>query len=129
MHAKNPSALRKLANSLRATVNGCTWPVKVKRMQLAASNKNIHGYAVTFFLILARSLANFYVSIAQIPKLMGGPLRFLQTWLSVQGSQPVAVQIKARAKWDSWNGVKGNSKQAAEEEYIPLVKKLQAEQK
>eukprot|EP00808_Paulinella_micropora_P019567 g60746.t1 len=47
----------------------------------------------------------------------------------VQGSQPWAVQLEARAKWDSWNGVKGKSKEAAEQEYIALVKKLQSEQK
>eukprot|EP00808_Paulinella_micropora_P008459 g73081.t1 len=30
MHAKNPSALRKLENPLRATVNGWPWPVKTE---------------------------------------------------------------------------------------------------
>jgi len=36
----------------------------------------------------------------------------------VTGSQPWAVQVEARAKWDAWNSVKGMSKEAAQEAYI-----------
>lgn len=40
---------------------------------------------------------------------------------NVQGSQPWAVQLEARAKWDAWNSVKGLSKEEAKKEYIKLV--------
>ena len=33
-------------------------------------------------------------------------------------SQPWAVQMEARAKWDAWNALKGTSKEKAMEEYI-----------
>eukprot|EP00658_Telonema_sp_P-2_P008545 TRINITY_DN1321_c0_g1_i1.p1 TRINITY_DN1321_c0_g1~~TRINITY_DN1321_c0_g1_i1.p1 ORF type:complete len:103 (+),score=19.89 TRINITY_DN1321_c0_g1_i1:253-561(+) len=36
----------------------------------------------------------------------------------VQGSQPWAVQMVARAKWDAWDSVKGMSKEQAMQEYI-----------
>ncbi len=39
----------------------------------------------------------------------------------VTGSQPWAVQLEARAKWDAWNGVKGKSKEDAMKEYVALV--------
>ena len=39
----------------------------------------------------------------------------------VVGSQPWAVNLEARAKWDAWNSVKGMSKQEAMENYIKLV--------
>lgn len=35
----------------------------------------------------------------------------------VEGSQPWAVQLEARAKWDAWNAVKGKSKEDAMAEY------------
>lgn len=38
--------------------------------------------------------------------------------------QPWAVQLEARAKWDAWTAQKGKSKEAAESEYIALVKNL-----
>ncbi len=38
--------------------------------------------------------------------------------------QPWAVQLEARAKWDAWTTQKGKSKEAAENEYIELVKSL-----
>lgn len=38
--------------------------------------------------------------------------------------QPWAVQLEARAKWDAWTANKGKSKEAAEAEYIALVKNL-----
>eukprot|EP00406_Dinophysis_acuminata_P008822 CAMPEP_0179239018 /NCGR_PEP_ID=MMETSP0797-20121207/15248_1 /TAXON_ID=47934 /ORGANISM="Dinophysis acuminata, Strain DAEP01" /LENGTH=99 /DNA_ID=CAMNT_0020946335 /DNA_START=31 /DNA_END=330 /DNA_ORIENTATION=- len=41
----------------------------------------------------------------------------------VQGSQPWAVQIESRAKWDAWNSVKGMSKEEAMEGYITLLGK------
>jgi diazepam-binding inhibitor (GABA receptor modulating acyl-CoA-binding protein) len=33
-------------------------------------------------------------------------------------AQPWAVQLEARAKWDSWTGHKGKSTDAAEKEYV-----------
>jgi len=39
----------------------------------------------------------------------------------VTGSQPWAVQLEARAKWDSWNSAKGVSKDEAKQKYIDLL--------
>ena len=39
----------------------------------------------------------------------------------VQGSQPWAVQLEARAKWDWWAKLKGMSKEEAMEKYIDLL--------
>jgi diazepam-binding inhibitor (GABA receptor modulating acyl-CoA-binding protein) len=39
----------------------------------------------------------------------------------VQGSQPWAVNLEARAKWDSWNSKKGMSKEDAMKKYVELV--------
>eukprot|EP00612_Vaucheria_litorea_P002879 CAMPEP_0171461186 /NCGR_PEP_ID=MMETSP0945-20130129/5739_1 /TAXON_ID=109269 /ORGANISM="Vaucheria litorea, Strain CCMP2940" /LENGTH=93 /DNA_ID=CAMNT_0011987491 /DNA_START=82 /DNA_END=363 /DNA_ORIENTATION=- len=39
----------------------------------------------------------------------------------VTGSQPWAVQVEARAKWDAHNSVKGKSKEEAMKEYIAEV--------
>lgn len=39
----------------------------------------------------------------------------------VQGTQPWAVQLEARAKWDAWNGLKGLSQDEAKQMYIDLV--------
>uniref|UniRef100_A0A0G4F9D0 ACB domain-containing protein n=1 Tax=Chromera velia CCMP2878 TaxID=1169474 RepID=A0A0G4F9D0_9ALVE len=36
----------------------------------------------------------------------------------VQGSQPWAVQMEARAKWDAWNSVKGMSTEDAKKSYV-----------
>lgn len=41
----------------------------------------------------------------------------------VQGSQPWAVQVEARAKWDAWNSVKGKSKTDAMQEYVAEVER------
>ena len=41
----------------------------------------------------------------------------------VEGSQPWAVQMEARAKWDAWNSVKGMSKEEAMSQYIAIVTK------
>lgn len=41
----------------------------------------------------------------------------------VQGSQPWAVQLEARAKWDAWNANKGMSKEDAMKAYIDHVAK------
>ena len=35
----------------------------------------------------------------------------------VEGSQPWAVQMEARAKWDAWNSVKGMPKEEAMKQY------------
>eukprot|EP00891_Asterochloris_glomerata_P006059 jgi/Astpho2/6059/e_gw1.00084.224.1_t len=40
---------------------------------------------------------------------------------NVTGSQPWAVQIEARAKWNAWNSVKGMSKDEAMHKYIDLL--------
>ncbi|KAK9819150.1 hypothetical protein WJX81_002475 [Elliptochloris bilobata] len=39
----------------------------------------------------------------------------------VQGSQPWAVQLEARAKWDVWAKLKGMSKEEAMQHYINLL--------
>lgn len=39
-------------------------------------------------------------------------------------SQPWAVQIEARAKWEAWSSHFGKCKQIAENEYIQLVERL-----
>mmetsp|Transcript_8602 Transcript_8602/g.24263 ORF Transcript_8602/g.24263 Transcript_8602/m.24263 type:complete len:100 (-) Transcript_8602:59-358(-) len=41
----------------------------------------------------------------------------------VQGSQPWAVQLEARAKWDAWNAKKGTSKEDAMKQYVEYVAK------
>jgi diazepam-binding inhibitor (GABA receptor modulating acyl-CoA-binding protein) len=41
----------------------------------------------------------------------------------VQGGQPWAVQLEARAKWDAWNSQKGISKEDAMKAYIERVEK------
>ena len=40
----------------------------------------------------------------------------------VSGSQPWAVQVEARAKWDAWNKLKGMSKEEAMQKYIDKVR-------
>eukprot|EP00343_Euplotes_focardii_P007392 CAMPEP_0205822606 /NCGR_PEP_ID=MMETSP0206-20130828/13256_1 /ASSEMBLY_ACC=CAM_ASM_000279 /TAXON_ID=36767 /ORGANISM="Euplotes focardii, Strain TN1" /LENGTH=84 /DNA_ID=CAMNT_0053119023 /DNA_START=26 /DNA_END=280 /DNA_ORIENTATION=- len=40
----------------------------------------------------------------------------------VQGSQPWAVQLEARAKWDAWKALEGTDKETAKERYIEAVK-------
>lgn len=45
----------------------------------------------------------------------------------VKGSQPWAVQIEARAKWDAWNKLKGMSTDEAKAEYVKLLIKVSAE--
>ena len=42
----------------------------------------------------------------------------------VQGSRPGMLDIKGRAKFDSWAGKKGTTKDAAMTAYIALVDKL-----
>lgn len=39
----------------------------------------------------------------------------------VTGTQPWAVQMEARAKWDAWNERKGMAKDAAQAEYARLL--------
>jgi len=39
----------------------------------------------------------------------------------VQGPQPWAVKVEARAKWDAWKSRKGMSKEEAMREYVRLV--------
>ena len=41
----------------------------------------------------------------------------------VEGTQPWAVQMEARAKWDAWNSVKGMAKEEAMKQYIDIVTK------
>jgi diazepam-binding inhibitor (GABA receptor modulating acyl-CoA-binding protein) len=42
----------------------------------------------------------------------------------VNTSQPWAVQLEARAKWDAWNANKGMTQDAAKAAYIALVNEL-----
>lgn len=39
----------------------------------------------------------------------------------VQGTQPWAVQVEARSKWDAWNSRKGMSSDEAKLEYVRLL--------
>ncbi|KAG5481525.1 hypothetical protein LSCM1_05543 [Leishmania martiniquensis] len=45
----------------------------------------------------------------------------------VKGSQPWAVQVEARAKWDAWNGRKGMSSDDAKAAYVKLLMSATAE--
>lgn len=38
--------------------------------------------------------------------------------------KPSFIQLEAKAKWGAWEGQKGKSKDAAEKEYIELVRTL-----
>ncbi len=42
--------------------------------------------------------------------------------------KPGMFDLKGKYKWEAWNGNKGKSKQAAEQEYVALVRELQAQQ-
>lgn len=42
----------------------------------------------------------------------------------VQGKRPGMLDIKGRAKFDSWNELKGMSKDQAQQKYIDLVEEL-----
>jgi diazepam-binding inhibitor (GABA receptor modulating acyl-CoA-binding protein) len=46
----------------------------------------------------------------------------------VQGGQPWAVQVEARAKWDAWNSRKGMSSEEAKKAYVDLLTKVTADQ-
>jgi diazepam-binding inhibitor (GABA receptor modulating acyl-CoA-binding protein) len=48
-------------------------------------------------------------------------LRVQATLGDVQGKQPWAVQLEARAKWDAWAKLKGMSKEEAMQHYINLL--------
>jgi len=50
-----------------------------------------------------------------------GALRVQATLGDVQGKQPWAVQLEARAKWDAWAKLKGMSKEEAMQHYINLL--------
>jgi len=39
----------------------------------------------------------------------------------VSGTQPWAVQLEPRAKWDAWNSVKGMSREQAMQSYIDTL--------
>ncbi|KAG5503803.1 hypothetical protein JIQ42_07320 [Leishmania sp. Namibia] len=39
----------------------------------------------------------------------------------VKGTQPWAVQVEARAKWDAWNARKGMSSDEAKAAYVKLL--------
>jgi diazepam-binding inhibitor (GABA receptor modulating acyl-CoA-binding protein) len=39
----------------------------------------------------------------------------------VEGTQPWAVQLEARTKWDNWAKLKGMSKEEAMQKYIDLI--------
>ncbi|CCW69722.1 unnamed protein product [Phytomonas sp. Hart1] len=40
---------------------------------------------------------------------------------NADGSQPWAVQVKARAKWDAWNAIKDMSAEEAKVAYVSLL--------
>jgi len=42
------------------------------------------------------------------------------------GSQPWAVQVEARAKWDAWNNNKGMAKEEAITAYVAHVESMKA---
>lgn len=44
----------------------------------------------------------------------------------VEGSQPWATQLEARAKWDAWRSVKGMSKTEAMQKYVGLLEQADA---
>ncbi len=39
----------------------------------------------------------------------------------MEGSQPWAVQLEARAKWDAWNSIKGMAKEEAMRMYVEFL--------
>lgn len=43
---------------------------------------------------------------------------------NVNTSQPWAMQIEARAKWDAWNGYQNLPKDKAQKQYVDLVLQL-----
>ncbi len=45
----------------------------------------------------------------------------------VTGSQPWAIQVEARAKWDAWNSVKGTSTEDAMKAYVEEVEAQKTE--
>ncbi len=44
----------------------------------------------------------------------------------VNTDRPGFLDLKGKAKWDAWAGVKGKSKEAAQAEYVSLAKALLA---
>ena len=36
------------------------------------------------------------------------------------------LDLKGKAKWEAWNGNKGKGQQAAQQEYVDLVRQLQS---
>lgn len=42
------------------------------------------------------------------------------------GSRPGVLDFVGRAKWDAWNGLKGETPQSAQQRYVDLVTRLQA---
>ncbi|GET87619.1 hypothetical protein, conserved [Leishmania tarentolae] len=81
------------------------------------------------------SAANFEAAVAYVRSLpKDGPVQLdnatkLQFYAlykqategDVQGSQPWAVQIEARAKWDAWNCRKGMKAEDAKAAYVQLL--------
>ena len=45
----------------------------------------------------------------------------------VKGTQPWAVQVEARAKWDAWNAKKGLSSDDAKAQYVAALESVTAE--
>ncbi len=43
-------------------------------------------------------------------------------------AKPGMFDLKGKYKWEAWDGNKGKSKQAAQQEYIALVRELQSKQ-
>ncbi|KAI9017429.1 acyl-CoA-binding protein [Gaertneriomyces semiglobifer] len=43
-------------------------------------------------------------------------------------TRPGMFDLQGKAKWDAWTGLKGMAKEEAQQQYIALVKELQAKQ-
>jgi len=71
--------------------------------------------------------ANYSKPVPDARKLILYKLFKQATVGDVQGTQPYAIQMEARAKWDAWNSVKGTSKDAAMEGYVAEVEKQKQE--
>lgn len=42
----------------------------------------------------------------------------------VQGDRPGMTEFVGRAKWDAWHALEGTSQEAAQQQYIDIVKEL-----
>lgn len=61
------------------------------------------------------------IKITQEQQLLAYKLFKQATEGDVKGSQPWAIQVEARAKWDAWNSVKGMSADEAKTKYVQFI--------